>query len=456
MSLFAVVDVETTGGSLEQGSRITEIAVVVHDGYLVHEKFSSLVNPGIPIPPFISKLTGITDEMVASAPAFTEIAPQLQELFTDKIFVAHNVSYDLSYVSAEFSRCGIDFTTDKLCTCQVSRSIFKGFGSYSLSALTKNLGITLNGHHRALNDALAASEILKMLVDYQGLQEILMHRSPQEKKNFRAAELLNKLPEKAGVYFFTDSNKEIFYVGMSKNIRKRVARHLSVSRSGKSKKIQLMLDDISYYETGCELLPCIIESEEIKNYQPYFNRAGKREIQYCLTTLTNKNLPAYHITEVKNCITPVLKMFKSRQSAEEFLDKHTEKYQLCRCLNGLDKFSSSCFYTQIKKCNGVIQKKESEQEYETRFQKSLSSFHSYNEDIMLFLENDYSADEYVVLARKNRSIGYTFVRKNQTEQTDLILSRLTMLKSFSDANIFFESYLKRKKYAKIQTLNSNC
>ncbi|MBS1765522.1 MAG: GIY-YIG nuclease family protein [Bacteroidetes bacterium] len=453
MNRFAVVDVETTGGSLEQGSRITEIAVVIHDGYTIHETFSSLVNPGIPIPPFISKLTGITDEMVATAPAFHEIAQQLSALFNETIFVAHNVSFDFSHVCSEFSRCGIDFTADKLCTYQASRAVFKGFGSYSLSALTKNLGIALNGHHRALNDARAASEILKLLVHHQGLSEVLMHRTPHEKKNYKAAELLNKLPETAGVYFFIDSNKEIFYVGMSKNIRKRVSRHLSLSKTGKSKKMQLMLDDICYFQTGCELLACMIESEEIKKYKPYFNRAGKNENSFCLTTSIKKNLPSYQITDIDSCTTQVFKLFRSQNAAEEFLEYHTDKFNLCRCLNGLDKFSESCFYTQIKKCNGVIQKKESEQEYLTRFNESVSALQTSEDDIMLLFENDFSSEEYVALVRYRKTIGYTFVPKKNIPHTEEIISHLTLLNSYTTASVFFDSFLKRKKYARIQPLS---
>ena len=162
--MFAVVDIETTGGSLTQGSRITEVAVVIHNGNTIEHRFSTLINPETDIPSFIIGLTGITNELVENAPCFKEIAEQLFQLLDGKIFVAHNASFDFSFIKSEFKRCGIDFNAEVICTCSLSRKIFPGFGSYSLGNLTKNLGIILEGHHRAMNDAVAASEILEKLV----------------------------------------------------------------------------------------------------------------------------------------------------------------------------------------------------------------------------------------------------------------------------------------------------
>lgn len=274
--MFAVVDIETTGGSLKQGSRITEVAVVIHNGTTIEHRFSTLINPETDIPSFIIGLTGITNELVENAPCFKEIAGQLLQLLDGKIFVAHNASFDFSFIKAEFKRCGIDFNAEVLCTCSLSRKFFPGFGSYSLGNLTKNLGIVLEGHHRAMNDAIAASEILEKLVSERGLEHTLLHRSVPIKNTEIPYELINKLPEVPGIYFFTDSNHEILYIGKAKNIKKRVTTHFRNNNS-KSKKIKALLQDICYMNTGCELLACLLEIQYIKEYQPFFNRAGKSE-----------------------------------------------------------------------------------------------------------------------------------------------------------------------------------
>jgi len=236
MSLFAVVDVETTGGSLQGGSRVTEIAIVIHNGTSIIDTYSSLVNPGIPIPAFISNLTGITDEMVASAPPFHEIADTLYSIFQDKIFVAHNVSFDFSHIKSEFSRCGIKYEAEKMCTCKLGRKVLPGFGSYSLKALSRNLGISLKNHHRALSDATAASAILERLVAEVGIETIRNYSIPEEKEVDIPYHLIENLPEKHGVYFFHDKNGNLLYVGKANNIRKRVVSHLKKATRSRQKK----------------------------------------------------------------------------------------------------------------------------------------------------------------------------------------------------------------------------
>lgn len=159
---YAIVDVETTGGS-PGFHRVTEVAAVkVRNGQVI-EEFQTLVNPGRPIPSFITRLTGITNEMVSSAPTFQEIAPKLQEFLGDSIFVAHNVSFDYGFIQREFARAEIEFTRPKLCTCAGMRKAYPGLSSYGLKNLTAHFQIKLEQHHRALADARAASELFLLM-----------------------------------------------------------------------------------------------------------------------------------------------------------------------------------------------------------------------------------------------------------------------------------------------------
>jgi DNA polymerase-3 subunit epsilon len=160
---FAVVDVETTGGPGEL-NRITEVGIVLLDDTEVVKTFHTLVDPGTTISPFVQKLTGITDEMVQGKPQFASIAEEVAELLRDRIFVAHNVLFDCKFMRAEMKRAAIPYDPPRLCTVKLSRRVFPGLPSYSLHKLTESLGLSDFRHHRALDDAMAAAEILKLAI----------------------------------------------------------------------------------------------------------------------------------------------------------------------------------------------------------------------------------------------------------------------------------------------------
>jgi len=159
---YVVVDVETTGGRGDQ-HRITEIgAVKIRNGEVV-DRFQTLLNPQRAIPTGITRLTGISADMVADAPLFADVADEFAALMQDGIFVAHNVDFDYGFVAAEYKRLGRAFRHPKLCTCSSMRKLYPGYKSYSLAALCENHGIELREHHRALCDAEAAAELLLLI-----------------------------------------------------------------------------------------------------------------------------------------------------------------------------------------------------------------------------------------------------------------------------------------------------
>ena len=181
---FAIVDIETTGG-MPSTHGITEIAIVIHNGIEVTGKYSTLVNPMQKIPPFIVGMTGISDEMVASAPLFEEVAPQIYNLLNGRVFVAHNVSFDYSFVHFHMDRAGFKWSAPKLCTIKLSRKVFPGLAKYGLGSLTRDLGIRIEGRHRAWGDAQATAEVLTMAIEKQGMNPIhslLSKKEPYKKK----------------------------------------------------------------------------------------------------------------------------------------------------------------------------------------------------------------------------------------------------------------------------------
>jgi len=449
--MFAVVDIETTGGSLTQGSRITEVAVVIHNGNTIEHRFSTLINPETDIPSFIIGLTGITNELVENAPCFKEIAEQLFQLLDGKIFVAHNASFDFSFIKSEFKRCGIDFNAEVICTCSLSRKIFPGFGSYSLGNLTKNLGIILEGHHRAMNDAVAASEILEKLVSEKGLEHTLLHRSVPIKNTEIPHELISKLPETPGIYFFTDSNHEILYIGKAKNIKKRVTAHFRNNNS-KSKKIKALLHDISYMNTGCELLACLLEIEYIKEYQPFFNRAGKSEKNFGVYKNDILNgLSKFFIHDISKTNSSPLRYFGSRKAADEFLSHITEKYSLCRCINSLESYSDNCFYKQIKQCNGIELVNNEKANYNNRFNDACLEVGDGWHDAALVYPIAGS-EEWVYVFRHQGAIGYYFGKKATTFNINLIKG-VTHLKNHLESQSIFNSFLKKPSAKKIKIIS---
>nr|WP_295933306.1 3'-5' exonuclease [uncultured Dyadobacter sp.] len=160
--MYAIVDIETTGGG--GGARITEIAVFRYDGYEIVDSFHSLINPGIYIPPFITRLTGIDNAMVKDAPTFYDVQDSVRKLTQDAWFVAHNAKFDYGFIKREFGALDEYFQRDLICTVQMSRKIFPGLKSYSLGNLCQSLEIMIENRHRAHGDAEATVRLFEQLL----------------------------------------------------------------------------------------------------------------------------------------------------------------------------------------------------------------------------------------------------------------------------------------------------
>ncbi|GAA4468687.1 exonuclease domain-containing protein [Nemorincola caseinilytica] len=277
--LYAVVDIETTG-SFAAANGITEIAIVIHDGKKVLHFYETLVNPHIPIPYFIQRLTGINNAMVANAPSFSEIAGQVHELLQDKVFVAHNVNFDYSFVRHHLQDAGYKLDTKKLCTVRLARKVLPGLNGYSLSKLTARLGINHANHHRAGGDALATADLLAIITqnDTEGaIAAMLKGRNSEQymPPHLPVAEL-EGLPSGTGVYYFYNAAGKAIYIGKARNIRKRVRNHFSNNKVNRQKQDFLKeTHHISYKECGTELMAHILESAEIRKLWPVHNRSQK-------------------------------------------------------------------------------------------------------------------------------------------------------------------------------------
>ena len=170
-NIYSIIDIETTGGKFNE-EKITEIAIfkISNDGEIL--KFHSLVNPERKIQPFVEKLTGINNKMVANMPVFLELANNINKFTKDTIFVAHNVGFDYRVIKKEFSRIGIEFQRKLLCTIELSKIVYPELKSYSLGKIASNLNIKIKNRHRADGDAMATLILFNKLRERLGEQKL--------------------------------------------------------------------------------------------------------------------------------------------------------------------------------------------------------------------------------------------------------------------------------------------
>ncbi len=272
MEKYCIVDVETTGAN-RQGQKITEIAIIITDGINIISEYSTLVNPERRIPTRITYLTGITNEMVSTAPKFYEIAKKVIEITEDCTFVAHNVFFDYQFVQREFSDLGYNFRRKLFCTVKNSRIAFPGLRSYSLKNLSAHFNIELKNHHRALSDTKAAYELFKKI--NEKIHSPLIQKKPTPSK--LEEKTYKELPELGGVYYLYDGQGELLYIGKSKNIKNRVNAHFRLDMK-RRKDIELkgQIAHIDYKIYPHDLVSQIVESMEIKKYRPPYNVALRR------------------------------------------------------------------------------------------------------------------------------------------------------------------------------------
>ena len=316
---YAIVDIETTGGNAS-GSRITEIAIIIHDGKKIVERWETLVNPQKEIPPAIFALTGITNEMVSTAPIFDLISDKVLELLKDRVFVAHNVNFDYSFVRNELELSGFKWTARKLCTVRAARKIKPGLPSYSLGRLCNSLDIPLENAHRAGGDANATAILFSRLLEWDDAKviETMIKKTATDQRlpPHLPPTDFDALPEKTGVYYFYDQYKKVIYVGKAVNIKKRVASHFSGHNINSQRQNFLRdIHGISSEVCATELIALLLECTEIKKLWPTYNRALKRfEFNYGLYEYEARSGYRY---------LAVGKLSKGQSCIESFNNLHT-------------------------------------------------------------------------------------------------------------------------------------
>jgi DNA polymerase-3 subunit epsilon len=454
MDMYAIVDIETTGGS-PNTEKITEIAILLYDGEKVIQEYSTLINPEKEIPYYITALTGITNEMVATAPRFYEVAREIVELTKDRIFVAHNATFDYSFIRSEFKQLGYEFKRDQLCTVRLSRKLIPGLKSYSLGNLCDSLNIRIRNRHRATGDALATARLFDYLIRLEKSGKLFENRDetlfrglhPDFDKNQLAS-----IPEETGVYYFLNEHNKIIYIGKSTNLYKRVLSHLSNNSSHRSMQMKESIVTVSVDTTGSELVALLKESDEIKRYKPLYNRSQRWSVfTYGLFAYTNTNgYTCFKIDRNTEKSGLPVSCFKSLREAREEMHRQVQINQLCQKLSGLYESAGACFYYALNDCRGACIQKEDPVSYNQRAQRVFNAF-SYDRENFYIIDRGRNGEEKSVVKIENgRFVGFGHF-PDYAEMHDLsgLDEYIRHYNDNRDVQRIIVTYLKHKRVEKI-------
>jgi DNA polymerase-3 subunit epsilon len=440
--MYAVIDVETTGGSFVN-ERLTEIAVYIHDGTQIIDEFSTLLNPEQPIPYMITRITGINDEMVANAPRFCEVAKRIVEMTEGTTFVGHNASFDYNFIRHEFKRLGYNYRRPTLCTVKMSRKIIPGMQSYSLGKLCGELGIVVENRHRAAGDALATTRLLELLLQTD-------RPAIEKQSGLSIPEIIKEVPEETGVYYLHDEQGSIIYIGKSNNMFERLLQHFRNSDTHKAIEMRNRTVSVSFEQTGSELLALLLESDEIKKHKPIFNRAQRRSIfSYGLFEFTDengyRNLQVGHQLNGQQAITS----FTSADHGRNYLYGVVDKFELCQKLCGLYDTSGACFHYSIKQCRGACIGQESPELYNRRVDAAIRLSGFMQPDFYIVDKGRSKEEAAIVKIAGGSYCGFGFIDTSSGIDTMVLNSCIKTYKDNRDTRQIIQSYLKKNPRTRI-------
>ncbi|NUY82280.1 GIY-YIG nuclease family protein [Flavobacterium sp. MAH-1] len=450
--MYAILDIETTGGQFNEEG-ITEIAIYRYDGHEIVDQFISLVNPEIPIQPFVVKLTGISNAMLQSAPKFFEVAKRIIEITEGCIIVAHNTVFDYRVLRLEFKRLGYDFQAQTLDTVELAQKLIPDMPSYSLGKLSRALGIPVADRHRASGDAMATVKLFKMLLDKDVEKTIISTFIKTEVEKGIAPKLLDivdKLPSRCGIYYVHREDGKIIYIGKSRNIKKRVNQHFTGNQT-KSKKIQLEVFDVTYEETGSELIALLKESQEVKVNKPKYNRAqSKTNLQWALYQQTDKNGYINLVLDKYDRNRQEITAFNSIIEAKTTMHRLTQRYELCPKLTGLDDAKTNCQSYTVKTCDGACIGEISADVYNLRVQAFLNDYTFTSENMIILDRGRNVGERSAVLIENGIYKGYAFFDLNYQVLNSKVLHKILVpMPHNRDTTAIIRMHLRRNPKLKI-------
>lgn len=379
---YVMLDLETTGGHVVH-DRITEIAAVrVEDGVVV-ERWSTLVNPGVRIPPFIQNLTGISDAMVADAPTFEAVADKLMALLEGAVLVAHNVRFDHGFVVNELQRLDLRLRVKTLCTVRLSRRLYPQHKSHGLDAIMQRHGLQTVARHRAMGDVDVVLAWLQQAQAQLGADQVRREAEALLQGSASLPPLLetpiDDIPDTPGVYIFYGEGPLPLYIGKSVTLRTRVLSHFqSAAKVAREMRILQEIRRVAWRETAGELGALLLESRLVKDLQPVYNRQLRKAQPLTAWQLlpepAHPQLKLVRMDEVELAdIGQLYGVYRSRSQAQRALREMADTQGLCLHALGLESGKGVCFASQIGKCRGLCAGRESPALHRVRLHLALSA-----------------------------------------------------------------------------------
>jgi DNA polymerase-3 subunit epsilon len=369
-SPLAIVDLETTGSD-PACDRVTEIGVLEIDNFERRATWSTLVNPGRRIPSAIEALTGISNDMVAAAPRFADVAEELHARLGGRVFIAHNARFDYGFLRREFDRVGIKFMAKTLCTVRLSRRLYRGQPGHDLDSLIERHRLDCRARHRALGDAEAVWDFLRIATHEHGEEVVSVAARQIARQPALPAGLdraaVEEVPEAPGVYILYGEGGAPLYVGMSKAMRSRVLQHFHSAPAWTA-----AVRRIAWERTAGELGAALREAALVKELAPAHNRMLRKPDGVCGFAFDMKRLRLARAPEIDADTLPyVYGLFKSKKTALGALRALADEHRLCLYALGFEK--GRCWRAQIDRCAGVCAGRESVHAHHARVAAALAA-----------------------------------------------------------------------------------
>ena len=282
---FVVFDLETTGLSAAR-DRICEIGAVRVERLELVDRFESLVNPGVPLPAPVERLTGLRLADLRLAPPPRRVLPRFLTFARDDLLVAHNAGFDQRFLEHELLvREGRRLSEPPLCTAALARRLLEGrLRRVSLASLAHFFGVGTTPCHRALPDAEATAEVLLCLIGLaqelgaRRLSDLRALAAPRKRRVYGKRALARRAPSRPGVYLFRDKHDQVLYVGRARDLRARLRSYFRSERQRPSVEAALLaLERIEWRELGSELEAALEELRLIRELSPPANSRSRRK-----------------------------------------------------------------------------------------------------------------------------------------------------------------------------------
>jgi DNA polymerase III subunit epsilon len=412
VSKLAFVDLETTGMSFV-GDRIIEVGILVLENGKIRRKYKTLIDPDERLNPYITTITGLTNEDLQGAPSFHQVADEIMEILNGCVFVAHNVRFDYGFLKAELERAGHEFKPPHFCTAKLSRLLNPEHKRHGLDYLIERHKIQCANRHRAFDDAQAICKFYKLMVKAHGQQKIDQAVAQVSRRVSWPAgvprEEIEALPHCPGVYVFYGENNSPLYVGKSLDIKSRVLSHFSGDlESMKEMKLTQQVRRIVALPTAGELGALVKESQMVKELMPLHNRRLRKSYQL-VALRACKGEDGYYRIKIFNTneeniapddIEEIYGIFRTKGQAVKALMNLSDEHGICRKLLGLEKTTKNCFGYQLKKCAGACAGKEPAALFNARFEIAFMNMRfrkwPYAHPVRVMEQNETLAESYII------------------------------------------------------------